>query len=197
MKHTPRLLTTLLLTVAASAAFAQSTASTVQRDVNQQTRIEQGLKSGSLTTQEAGRLEREESHVDRLQAKTLRDGSVTPAERQRLEQAQNRVSHDIQAAKTNGVTGAPGSASSERMQADVQRNINQEKRIEQGVQSGTVTNREAGRLEHAQARTDHREAAAARNGHVGAHEQARIQHQENRDSAQIAAQKHNKHHRKG
>ena len=43
------------------AAFAQ--AGTVQRDVNQQQRIEQGLQSGQLNTREAGRLENEEARV--------------------------------------------------------------------------------------------------------------------------------------
>lgn len=191
------LLTSLLLTVASTGAFAQSTAATVQRDVNQQTRIEQGLQSGSLNTKEAGRLEKEEGHVDRLQAKALRDGKLTPAERQRLDQAQDKVSRDIHSAKTNDVSGNPQSASSQRMQADVQRNINQEKRVEQGVQSGALTNREVGHIERDQARTDHREAAAARDGHVGKHEQARIQNQENRHSEEISDKKHNNRRRKG
>ena len=166
------LVSSILLALFSTATLAQGTAATVQRDVNQQTRIEQGLQSGSLNTKEAGRLEREESHVDRLQAKALQDGKLTPAERQRLDHAQDKVSHDIAEAKHNGVTGNPDSASSKRMQADVQRNINQEKRIEQGVQSGALTNREVGNLERAQARTDRREAVAARDGHVGAHERS-------------------------
>ena len=45
------------------AIFAQ--AGTVQRDVNQQQRIEQGLQSGQLNTREASRLEREEAKVER------------------------------------------------------------------------------------------------------------------------------------
>ena len=48
----------ILIGLGAISAFAQSTADTVQRDVNQQTRIENGLKDGSLSTKEAGRLER-------------------------------------------------------------------------------------------------------------------------------------------
>jgi len=191
------LLTTLLLTVATTGVWAQSTAATVKRDVNQQTRIEQGLQSGSLNTKEAGRLEKEEGRVDRMQAKALQDGKLTPAERQRLDQAQDKVSRDIHAAKTNDVSGNPQSASSQRMQADVQRNITQEKRIEQGVQSGALTNREVGHLEREQARTHRREAAAARDGQVGKKEQARIQHQENRHSEEIFDKKHNNLHRKG
>jgi hypothetical protein len=39
-----------------TGAFAQAGAGTVQRDVNQQQRIEQGLQSGQLNTREAARL---------------------------------------------------------------------------------------------------------------------------------------------
>jgi hypothetical protein len=143
------------------AAFAQTPAApatpaqtTVQRDVNQQQRIENGLQSGKLTTREAGLLEREENKVDRLQAKDMKDGKVTAAERQQLTAAQNKVSRDIATAKNNSVNGNPLSASSQRMQADVQRNVNQQQRIENGLQTGTMTQREAARAERGQARVD-------------------------------------------
>jgi hypothetical protein len=189
--------TATVFVLGASAALAQGTADTTQRDLNQQNRIEQGLKSGSLTTKEAGRLEREESKIDRLQARDLKNGNLSPQERARLQQAQNRASHDIKAAENNGAKGNPQSASSERMQADVQRNANQEQRIEQGVKSGSLTNREAAALEHGQARVDHAEAHAAKDGHVGEHEQDHIQHTENKQSQTIHAEKHNARHRKG
>ena len=99
-------------------AFAQNTVNTpetVQRDVNQDRRIESGLKSGSLTTGEAARLERDQSQIDRLQAKALKDGHLSPAERQQLNAAQNRASHHIAAAEHNGASGNPASASSQRI----------------------------------------------------------------------------------
>src|ERR671936_2494110 len=151
------------------AALAQ--AGTVQRDVNQQQRIEQGLKSGQLTTREAARLEREDSRVERDQARALQDGKLTPAEKARLAREQNRVSRDIYREKHDAQTGNPNSPSSQRMQADVQRNVNQQQRIEQGVKSGSLTNRETARLERGQARIDRKEARAAADNHVGAREQ--------------------------
>jgi hypothetical protein len=182
-----------ILTVGAlfsTAAFAQNTAATVQRDVNQEQRIENGLKNGSLTTHEASQLEREESRIDRQQAQALKNGSLSSAEKARLAREQNQVSRDITRDTHNGATGNPNSASSKRMQADVQRNINQEKRIEQGVQSGSLTNKEAGHLEAREAHVDHMEAKAGANGHVSAGEQHRIQAADNRDSARIYRQKH-------
>jgi hypothetical protein len=191
------LIVSALLALAAAGAFAQTAASTVQRDVNQQQRIENGLKDGSLTTREAAKLEKDEAKVDRVQAQALKDGKLTDAERARLQSAQNKASQDIYNAKHNDVTGNPDSASSRRMQADVQRNINQDKRIEQGVQNGSLTNHEVARLERGQARAHAKEAAAGADGHVGKHEQRSIQRTENRDSRRIHRQKHDAQERNG
>ena len=186
-----RTLLAVALSMACAGAFAQTTAaSTTQRDVNQQARIENGLKDGSLSTKEAAKLEKEESHVDRLQAKDLKDGKLTNAERAQLNAAQNKVSADIAADKHNAFTGNPNSASSKRMQLDVARNVRQEKRIEGGIQNGSLTNHEVAKLEQGQARVDRKEAMAGANGHVGKAEQRSIQRSENRQSARIHRQKH-------
>jgi len=71
----------------------------------------------------------------------------------------------------------------------VQRDVTQEKRINQGVKSGELTTREAGGLERQQARVDRKEARAAANGKVSAGEQRRIQRAETRDSKHIHQQK--------
>ncbi len=173
-------------------AFAQSTGSEVQRDINQQQRIEQGLKSGELNTKEAARLEGEEARVERMQANALKDGKLSPAEAQRIDRAQNKVSGDIAREKHDAQKGDPNSASSQRMQADVQRDVNQQKRIEQGVQSGQLTNREAGKLERGQAHDNHLQASAGTDGQVGAKEQRRIQRNENRQSRRIHHEKHDR-----
>ena len=170
------------------AVFAQ--ANTVQRDVNQQNRIEQGLQSGSLNTREAARLEREETKVEKDQARAMRDGKLSAAEKARLAREQNAVSRDIHREKHDAQTGNPNSASSQRMQADVQRNINQQTRIEQGTQSGSLTTRETAKLEAGQARDTRAEAHAGADGKVSAREQKRVQKRENRQSARIHREKH-------
>jgi hypothetical protein len=181
-----------LIAAAAAPAFAQTNAAPgfAQRDVRQDQRIEQGLQSGQLTTREAAKLEREQSRVDQMEAHAVRDGRLTPAEKARIDAAQNKAGRDIAREKHDAQTGDPNSASSRRMQADVQRNINQEKRVQQGMASGQLTRREASRLEAGQAHVDRVEARAGRNGHVGAAEQARVQHAENRQSRHIYRQKH-------
>ena len=180
-----------LVMLVAAPVLAQSVGSEVQRDINQETRVEQGLKSGQLSTGEAEKLERGEARIDRMESKVLRDGNLSPAEAARIQRAQNRESRAINRLKHNDVTGNPNSASSQRMQADVQRNINQQNRIEQGVQSGRLTNKEASQLERGQARVNRAEARAGADGHVNAREQARIQNRENMQSKQIFRDKHN------
>lgn len=186
---TAKLLPLLFATFLAAPVFAQTAASEVQRNINQQQRIEKGLQSGQLTTHEAARLEREEAHVDKLQAKALKDGNLSAAEKSRIEQAQNKVSRDIYAEKHDAQTGNPNSASSQRMQADVQRNINQQQRIKGGIKDGSLTNHEVAKLERGEAKIERKEYRAGRDGHVGGAEQRKIQQTENRESRRIHHEK--------
>jgi hypothetical protein len=184
----------LLATLIAAPVFAQSLQGDVNRDLRQQQRIESGLKSGQLTTREAARLEREEAGVERAEAKASRDGTISAKEQARITRMENKVSADIKAEKHDGQVGNPNAASSQRMQADVQRNINQQQRIANGLQDGSLTNREAGKLERGQARTERLEARAGANGHVSAAEQARVQRSENHQSRRIHRERHDGQH---
>lgn len=175
----------------AAAAAAQSTADGTQRDVKQQQRIEQGLKTGQLSTAEAARLEQGQAHVDRMQQHALSDGSLSAGEQARLTAAQDRQSQAIHAERHNGVSGNPQSRSSERMQHDVARDVHQQARIEHGVQSGALTAHETARLEGREAHVAQVEHRAARDGRVGPHEQRHIQHVDNRNSRSIYRKKHN------
>lgn len=188
-----RRLAASMLTAAlfSGSALAQSAAGETQRDVNQQERVEQGLQSGQLSSGEAGQLERREQQIDRTQARAMSDGSLSPAEKARIQREQNQASRQIYRDKHNAVRGNPNSASSQRLQADVQRNVDQQERVNQGIRSGQLTNREAAALEHGQAQVDHAEANAAANGHVGAGEQSRIQARENAQSQHVYRKKHN------
>ena len=178
-----------------SAGLAQTApdpvANTTQRNANQQQRIEQGLQSGQLNTREAALLEREQAHVNHMQAAALKDGSMTDAERARIAQAQNQASRDIAREKHDAQTGNPQSASSQRMQAAVARDANQQQRVANGVKTGALTNREVAQVEHGQAQAARIQARAGADGHVGAAESDRVQRSENRRSAQIYRKKHN------
>lgn len=192
MKRILIVLALALACAAAAQAQEQGAAVETQRDANQQERIEQGLQSGQLNTHEAGQLEREEQHIDRQEAHDMKQGgALTPQEKAQINREQNQVSNNIYRDKHNAVTGNPNSASSQRLQADVQRNANQQQRITNGINSGQLSNKEAGHLEGGQAHVNHAEANAAANGHVGAGEQARIQGKENYQSQRVYNKKHN------
>ena len=197
MKRTSVLLAGLIAATLSGIASAQTGAVTydTQRDINQQQRIENGLKSGTLNTREASSLEKQEAKVDRMEANSLQNGRMSPQEQARIQNAQNRVSQDISRDTHNGKVGNPNSVSSQRMQADVQRDINQETRIRNGVENGSLTNRETAQLERGQAHVDRTEARAGRNGHVGAGAQGAVNRAENHASGQIYRDKHNGHRR--
>jgi hypothetical protein len=186
LKFLPLLLTSIL----ATSAFAQSAADETQRNINQQQRIEAGLQSGQLNVKEAAKLEREQSKISRAEAKALKDGKLNAAEKERIADMQNKASRDINAEKHDAQQGNPNSVSNQRMQADVQRNVNQQQRIENGIKNESLTNHEVSKLEKGQAKVEHKEAAAGANGHVGAREQRRIQKAENHQSKRIYKEKH-------
>lgn len=71
------------------------------------------------------------------------------------------------------------------------RQANQERRIQEGVKSGRLTQREAARIEKGQARVERMEQRAKSDGVVTKQERARIQHQQNVQSRHIAREKHN------
>ncbi len=194
-----RLMALTLFATLGSQAMAQSALQNdVQRDANQQQRIEQGLQSGQLSTGEADRLEHQESRVDRVQARDAHTGGrITPAEQARLNAMQNHVNQDIAADRHNGIIGNPARPTNQRMANDIQRDVNQQQRIAAGVANGNLTNREAGRLEHGQARDTRLQARAASDGRIGARQQQHLEQAQNRQSQHIYHARHNGVHKPG
>jgi hypothetical protein len=75
-----------------------------------------------------------------------------------------------------------------------QRQANQEQRIQQGVQSGSLTQKEAARLEKGQDRLQRKEDRAKADGVVTAQERKNLQRAENRQSERIYREKHDRQH---
>lgn len=93
---------TALTSVLAAPAFAQTnTAGIDKREANQERRIEQGVRSGALTQQEAAKLEAGQAKVRAMEATAKADGSVTKRERHRIHQQQDRQSRRIHKLKHN------------------------------------------------------------------------------------------------
>lgn len=75
-----------------------------------------------------------------------------------------------------------------------QRQTNQDARIDQGVQSGSLTQKEAAKLERGQTHVQNMENRASADGKVTAKEKARIEHAQDAQSRKIARQKHDRQH---
>jgi len=73
-----------------------------------------------------------------------------------------------------------------------QRQAEQQKRINQGVQSGQLTTKEAARLEKGQAHVQKMENKAMADGKVTKKERARIEHAQDQQSRKIHREKHDK-----
>jgi uncharacterized membrane protein YebE (DUF533 family) len=75
-----------------------------------------------------------------------------------------------------------------------QRQANQEQRIDQGVASGSLTQREANRLERGQQHVDNMENRAKADGVVTRGERARLHQAQDVQSARFHRQKHDRQH---
>ncbi|MEI6730038.1 MAG: hypothetical protein WCL30_02165 [Pseudomonadota bacterium] len=180
----------ILAIITTLTAFQANAETLVDKNVAQQQRIEEGLKSGNLNTKEAARLEKGEAQIDKAEAHAMKDGSVSPQEAERIKHLQEAESKRIYKEKHDVQKGNPNSVSSKRMQEDVQRNVNQQQRIDNGVKNGSLSGHEAAALEKGQAKESRREYRAGRNGRIGAGEQNKIQNTDNNQSKKIYDDKH-------
>jgi hypothetical protein len=73
------------------------------RETNQQNRIANGVKNGSLTPQETSNLEKREANVQKREQKDMAEhnGHLTKAEQNGINRQQNRISKSIYKDKHN------------------------------------------------------------------------------------------------
>ncbi len=72
-----------------------------KKQIHQQTRIKQGVKSGELTKGEIKRLEKEQAKIQHDKRAAKADGKVTPQEREKIRREQRKSSRDIYRLKHN------------------------------------------------------------------------------------------------
>ena len=162
---------------------------------SEQTRIADGIKNGDLTEAEAKTLEKKQADLNReaVQMKKANGGKLSAADRAKLEQQQNQLSkqiyqqkHDDQKANID-----PKTAAGKRMEQ-------QQDRIAQGVQNGSLTANEAAHLENQDSKMN-QEAKSMRQengGTLTAADKAKLNHQQRRESRNIYHQKHDQQHRR-
>ena len=175
-------------TLASGMVHADSRIQDVQqRNVYQEQRILDGLKSGALAVGEAARLEREQQQISLMQANALQHGGMTADEKARVMAQQDRVSQLIRDAEANDWKGDPNSEGSKAMQDAVQRNVYQQRRIQEGIAKGTLTREEVLTLQQGQARLAALEASSAKGG-LSEQERARLDNARDAESARINQQ---------
>src|SRR5437588_855158 len=137
------------------AAFAQTSTTTTttvpvkkpagvdKRHADQQKRIGEGLENGSLTAGEAKQIENKETKINKEESAMRKadDGKLTAADKAKLEKQENKVSKDIYAQKHD--------AQHQQMRGGevAKRKRDEQKRIGEGLENGSVTAGEAKKLE--------------------------------------------------
>ena len=99
-------LKTLLLGIAlvtfCAVGFSQTTKKKVnKRQVNQQQRINEGLRTGELTKKEAVQLEHQQKNIQQTKKAAKADGVVTKKEKAIINAKQNNASKNIAKKKHN------------------------------------------------------------------------------------------------
>ncbi len=96
MNTTLRTLTAITgLAIAFGVSAQTNTPKIDQREANQQTRIQNGVATGTLSNREATRMASGQAKVAGMEAAAKADGKVTRAERKAIKQQQNKQSRRI------------------------------------------------------------------------------------------------------
>ena len=131
-----------------SPAMAQNT-STPRIDQAQQaitTRIQQGMASGHITPSEAQMLIRRDRDIQMREAQFKSNGSASGQERQQLRNDLNALNADVERMMANNdVVRPPANAANTPGIDNLEYQVSQ--RIDEGVRSGRITQREARRLQ--------------------------------------------------
>jgi hypothetical protein len=158
-----------------------------EREANQDQRISNGLRSGQMTSGEAAKAERTQSHIDQQvhNDRAANGGKLTGQEKQQINNEQNAASKQIYNEKHNGNTVKPNEVNN--------REANQQQRTAQGLRSGQMTSGEAARTNKNQAKVAqqvHNERTA-NGGALTQQQRQQANHEENKNSKQIYNEKHN------
>lgn len=187
----------------------------------QNQRISQGTASGQLTQAEQAKLGKDQSRVDSLEQQAESDGSISSAEFARIMHAQNKASRHIHHMRHNGATAEGGdadalgvtasnaqlsfsasnaSATGSAVWADMNklmqdiaqlRQDRQAERIQEGTQSGQLTQEEARKLSAMETDNATLISNAMADGGITPQEFQGIMQAQNAASRQIRHYRHN------
>jgi hypothetical protein len=154
------------------------------RLANQAARISAGISDGTLTTGEAARLEHEQAAIAREEQRFLSDGNLSPREKRRLMRDETRATRRIWRERHDRQGNmAPTSYLNRRLDKD-------QRRIDAGVADGSLTAREARRMQNSANRIRAEEERFKADGKFTARERQKVARDENRLSRKIYRQRH-------
>ena len=166
------LATALIAGLAAAPVMAQGTY-TPGVDQSQQVigaRIQQGMQSGHITPSEARDLYARDRDISNREARFKSDGNVTPQERQQLRADMSGLSAEVERMIANrAVVGQSGSTP-----GIDNREFQISQRIDEGVRTGRISQREAARLQNRSRQIERREAAFKSDGVVTQQERRQL-----------------------
>ena len=171
----------------AASVFAQSSEAG-RRQENQQDRIAQGVGSGSLTAGETSKLESKEAAINQevRTDRSLNGGHLTNQEKAIVNRQQNQMSTQIYNDKHNAANQNYGNSEVGKRQE------NQQDRIANGINNGTLNAKQTARLEkgesaiHQEVRTDRK----INGGKLTQSERKQVNQQQNQMSKKIYKAKH-------
>lgn len=137
------------------------------------TRIQQGIASGHLTPAEVRELSRRSRDIDIRESRFKSDGSATGQERQQLRDELEDLGAEVERLMTNPdvVTQPSNTPGIDNSQIDIS------ERIEEGVRTGRITEREARRLQRRERDIARMETRFKRDGVVTQQERRQLRDQ--------------------
>jgi polyhydroxyalkanoate synthesis regulator phasin len=160
-------------------AMAQGNNNTPGIDQSQQAisaRIQQGLASGHITPSEAQALYQRDREIEAREMRYKANGSANPQERQQLRADLGSLSADVERMMANNVYNAPPVAGGNTNGIDrLEYKISQ--RIDEGVRSGRITQREARRLQNRERAIERHEQAFKADGVVTQQERRQLRNE--------------------
>ena len=179
-RHFTALLTCALFTgLGASSAMAQQGTYTPGIDRAQQaisSRIQQGLVSGQITPSEAQLLLRRENEIQMRENRYKANGNATPQERQHLRAELDALNAEVDRMMSNRDAARQQDAAGSTPGID-HRQFRISQRIEEGIRSGRISEREVRKLRRQEREIERHEAYFRSDGVVTVQEQRELHHE--------------------
>ena len=177
---TPSLLAAaLFMGMGLAPAMAQGT-STPALDRAQQAisaRIQQGMASGHITPSEARELLRRDREIDLRESRFKANGTATPQERQQLRTDVDSLGNEVERLMMNNSYVQPPANAAGNTPGIDNRQLGIGQRIDEGVRSGRITQREARSLQNRERAIARHEAAYKRDGVVTPQERRQLRNE--------------------